>query len=77
MSPAVIELVRKKIYSDDSDSLEFMDATILRICRRIYQEALPMLYGDNLFIFYTPTELNLFKTHGIMNNNGKWNPAYS
>ncbi|KAG7005195.1 hypothetical protein G7Y79_00021g050620 [Physcia stellaris] len=68
MSPAVIELVRKKVYSDDSESLDFMDATILRTCRRIYQEALPMLYGDNLFQFYTPAELNLFKTHSIMKN---------
>ena len=71
MSPAVIELVRKKVYNDDSESLDFMDATILRTCRRIYQEALPMLYGDNLFQFYTPAELNLFKTHGIIKNDGK------
>lgn len=71
MSPVPIELVRKKVTSDDSDALDFIDATILRTCRRIYQEALPVLYGDNLFQFYTPLELNLFKTHGIMKNNGK------
>ena len=37
------------------------DPTILQTCRRIYSEALPILYGRNNFHFYHPREIQVFR----------------
>lgn len=42
-----------------------MDATFLRCCRRIYEEALPVLYGQNVFEFYEKDELREFRSSQI------------
>lgn len=42
-----------------------MDATFLRCCRRIYEEALPVLYGQNVFQFYEKDELREFRSSEI------------
>lgn len=51
-----------------------IDATILRTCHMIYQEALPILYGDNQFHFHTPGQLRHFKGKGIVKISGKYDP---
>lgn len=43
-----------------------IDATVLRTCRRIYEEALPLLYGDNTYKFSTATSLETFKGEGLI-----------
>ena len=43
-----------------------IDANILRTCRRIYNETLPMLYGENNFIFRTPSAIETFRDRGLV-----------
>jgi len=43
-----------------------IDATALRTCRRIYEEALPILYGDNTYKFSTASSLETFKGEGLI-----------
>ena len=38
-----------------------IDSAILRTCRLIYQEALPILYGSNLFEFRTVDQIQSFQ----------------
>ena len=42
-----------------------MDSTFLRCCRRIYEEALPILYRDNIFRFCEQRELSHFRSDEI------------
>lgn len=37
-----------------------IDSTILRSCRAIYTEALPVLYGENVFCFSAPNDIACF-----------------
>jgi len=46
--------------------LSVIDATVLRTCRRIYEEALPILYGDNTYKFSIATSLEVFKGEGLI-----------
>jgi len=43
-----------------------VDATALRTCRRIYEEALTILYGDNTYKFSTASSLETFKGEGLI-----------
>lgn len=43
-----------------------VDATALRTCRRIYEEAFPILYGDNTYKFSTATSLETFRGEGLI-----------
>lgn len=43
-----------------------IDTTVLRTCRQIYIEALPMLYGDNNFVFFSASALDLFRDKGLV-----------
>ncbi|KAL8784092.1 MAG: hypothetical protein Q9195_009183 [Heterodermia aff. obscurata] len=43
-----------------------IDSTFLRCCRRIYEEALPILYGDNIFKFFQEEEVREFRLKEIM-----------
>lgn len=43
-----------------------IDATVLRTCRLIYIEALPMLYGENNFVFFSVLALSLFRDKGLV-----------
>ncbi|KAI9700732.1 MAG: hypothetical protein M1836_002101 [Candelina mexicana] len=42
-----------------------LDAVILQTCRSIYQEAVPILYGDNRFRFMDGTFTEMFATNGM------------
>ena len=48
-----------------------IDATILRTCRRIYHEALPILYCGNTFYFWHPFHIDHFKLDGIAKTPGE------
>lgn len=41
------------------------DATILRACRQVYTEALPILYGENIFECSALEGLQVFSTTGL------------
>ena len=43
-----------------------IDATVLRTCYSVYNEALPMLYGENNFTFFSPSALELFRDKGLV-----------
>lgn len=43
-----------------------IDATVLRTCRLIYIEALSMLYGENNFVFFSASALDLFRDKGLV-----------
>lgn len=45
--------------------------TILGTCRRIYQEALPVLYSENEFFFNDIDHLRNFQTAGLATTHGK------
>jgi len=42
-----------------------LDATILRTCRRIYKEALPILYSENWFCFDNAAAIKTFSVRGL------------
>ena len=42
-----------------------LDAMILRTCRLIYSEALPILYGYNVFQFDSPSSVRCFQNRNL------------
>lgn len=50
---------------DSLQPVKDIDSTILRVCRSIYDEALPVLYGHNTFEFAKPRKLRDF-SHGYL-----------
>ena len=49
-----------------------IDPTILRTCRAIYDEALPILYGENTFYFSRPEKMAAFKKVGLAERNSRF-----
>ena len=49
-----------------------IDSTFLRCCRRIYDEALPVLYGDNIFKFCYADEIREFRSREIVPIQGEF-----
>lgn len=45
-----------------------IDSTILRTCRQVYEEALPILYGCNTFCFSDPEDIIRFRHEGLKND---------
>ena len=41
------------------------DSTLLRSCRKVYDEALPILYGENVFCFEAVRSIRYFKEKGL------------
>ncbi|KAL8922351.1 MAG: hypothetical protein Q9208_005204 [Pyrenodesmia sp. 3 TL-2023] len=64
------ELVRSKMYFTSYLEQPDLDARILRTCRLIYTEALPILYGENDFHFDTLESLETFRSNGLAT--GSW-----
>ena len=42
-----------------------IDATITRTCRAVYDETMPVLYGQNVFLFEKPDDIKDFKRKGL------------
>lgn len=49
-----------------------IDSSILRTCRRVYQEGLPILYGDNVFMFSQAIGVKTFRAEQISKNQGEY-----
>ncbi|KAL8972152.1 MAG: hypothetical protein Q9183_000691 [Haloplaca sp. 2 TL-2023] len=56
---------QKSIMVNSLHSVKDIDSAILRVCRTIYDEALPVLYGQNTFEFCKARKLRDF-SHGIL-----------
>ncbi|KAL9596948.1 MAG: hypothetical protein Q9219_005459 [cf. Caloplaca sp. 3 TL-2023] len=50
----------RMVMVDSIQPIKDIDSTILRVCRSIYHEALPVLYGQNTFEFAKPRKLYEF-----------------
>ncbi|KAL8823801.1 MAG: hypothetical protein Q9191_005537 [Dirinaria sp. TL-2023a] len=63
----VYDKVNTLVYSEkDQRLLKFkIDSTVLRTCRQIYDEALPMLYQDNTFVFSDSIQMSGFRDKGL------------
>lgn len=49
---------------NDCIRIHDIDAIFLRTCRKIYNETMPVLYGENTFIFERADEVTAFRDHG-------------
>ena len=49
----------------DTSMIFDIDATVLRTCRQMYAETLPILYGDNAFYFMNVRALDTFRKEGL------------
>ena len=47
-----------------------LDARLLRSCRRLYEEALPVLYRENHFVFTNLLGLGVFQKGGLVTSKG-------
>ena len=56
--------VAKECFVRDPD----IDSSILRTCRRVYEEGLPILYGDNVFWFSQAIGVKTFRGEQIGRN---------
>ncbi|KAL8943595.1 MAG: hypothetical protein Q9216_000960 [Gyalolechia sp. 2 TL-2023] len=56
---------KRNVMLDSIQPIKDIDSTILRVCRSIYDEALPVLYGQNTFEFAKPRKLRDF-SHGYL-----------
>ncbi|KAL8692283.1 MAG: hypothetical protein Q9218_002652 [Villophora microphyllina] len=56
---------KKSIMLDSIKPIKDIDSAILRVCRSIYYEALPVLYGNNTFEFCKPRKLRDFSHAGL------------
>ncbi|KAL8778921.1 MAG: hypothetical protein Q9203_001604 [Teloschistes exilis] len=56
---------KKSIMLDSLKPVRDIDSAILRVCRSIYNEALPILYGRNTFEFCKPRKLRDFSHAGL------------
>ncbi|KAL8851592.1 MAG: hypothetical protein Q9221_003524 [Calogaya cf. arnoldii] len=56
---------KRSIMLDIAQPAKDIDSTILRVCRMIYSEALPVLYGKNTFEFSKPRKLRDFSHAGL------------
>ncbi|KAL6719355.1 hypothetical protein ACLMJK_003594 [Lecanora helva] len=70
-APEIIEKAHKHLGSKDTAMVDNyrpipdVDATVLRTCRLIYSEALPILYGQNTFAFYSVNAIRSFQSKSL------------
>lgn len=56
---------KRAILLADYHPIGDIDSTIMQTCRRIYQEALPILYGQNTFEFSSAMGIRRFKEDSL------------
>lgn len=56
---------KRSVLLSDHNPISGISATLLRTCRKVYNEALPILYGRNVFIFSRPKAIDNFRDSGI------------
>ena len=70
--PETIEKVHKHLGSKDTAMVDnyqpipCIDAAILRTCRLIYSETLPILYGQNTFEFSSANAIRSFQSKSLI-----------
>ena len=42
-----------------------VDAVFMRTCRSVYDETMPILYGNNVFLFENPDNIRYFRSKGL------------
>lgn len=61
------DLVRCEIHHGaDGGESPCLHTAILRVSKRIYTEALPVLYSENVFAFWSPEDMMAFRTEGLI-----------
>lgn len=58
---------KRSILLSEHNPISDISATLLRTCRKVYNEALPILYGRNVFSFPNPEAIEKFRDSGIDN----------
>ncbi|KAL8674229.1 MAG: hypothetical protein Q9168_001353 [Polycauliona sp. 1 TL-2023] len=56
---------KRSIMLDKNQPVKDIDSSILRVCRMVYFEAVPVLYGKNTFEFSKPRKLRDFSHAGL------------
>ncbi|KAL8897039.1 MAG: hypothetical protein Q9192_002780 [Flavoplaca navasiana] len=56
---------KRSIMVDSTQPVKDIDSSILRVCRMIYSEAVPILYGRNTFEFSKPRKMRDFSHAGL------------
>ncbi|KAL8733859.1 MAG: hypothetical protein Q9166_001847 [cf. Caloplaca sp. 2 TL-2023] len=56
---------KRSIMLDSIQPVKDIDSSVLRVCRTMYSEALPVLYGKNTFEFCKPRKLRDFSHAGL------------
>lgn len=70
--PEPVEKAHKHLGSKDTALLDnykaipHIDAAILRTCRQIYSETLPILYGQNTFEFSSANAIRSFQSKSLV-----------
>ena len=57
---------------DGNADSAIVDSTLLRVCRKMYTEALPLLYGENTFCFNSVSGLHTFRSEGLAQKRREW-----
>ena len=55
----------KTIVAGNHHPISDLDSRLMRTCRAVYEETLPILYGSNTFEFHSPNAMSLFADSGI------------
>ena len=55
----------KTIVAGNHHPISDLDSRLMMTCRAVYDETLPILYGNNTFEFHSPTAMSLFADSGI------------
>ncbi|KAL8659107.1 MAG: hypothetical protein Q9202_007282 [Teloschistes flavicans] len=63
---------KKSIMLDSIKPVRDIDSAVLRVCRSVYNEALPILYGKNTFEFCKPRKLRDFSHAGLDRRITNW-----
>lgn len=65
------DAVKSKYYHKERWVAYGLDARLLRSCRRLYEEALPILYRENHFVFTNLLGMGIFQKGGLVTARSK------
>ena len=70
---AEIEKMACNLTTDDNDPshISNIDSAVMRTCQKMYHETLPVLYGENKFVFRTPEQLKAFQEGNLDTTQGE------
>ena len=65
------DAVKRKRHDEGRPEPYGLDARLLRSCRRVYEEALLVLYRENHFVFTNLSGMGIFQKGGLVTMGGK------